>query len=98
MATFWHALGLGCLVFAGTLIVLALFLLIQLLIEGITDRLEGRRQRRIARIEAELDAKAADLHRTILAIAGQLADERGRASQEMSTAASLVSRKIPPTD
>jgi hypothetical protein len=55
-----------------------------------------RRQRRIARIEAELDAKSEQLRDTILAIAEQLADEREQTSQAMHLAALDAAKKAPP--
>lgn len=90
---FWHALGAGICFFAWTLVGLVLYLLIQILVESIRDWAKERRRRRIARIEAELDAKSEQLRRTILSLAQQLADERDEASRKMSREAFLASGK-----
>jgi hypothetical protein len=71
-------------------------LFVQIAVENITDWLDERRRRRIVRIEAELDAKAAELRRTILGLAEQLAAERDEASRAMTRAAFLASGKTPP--
>lgn len=90
-------LSLGCFFLSGALGCVGLYLLGQMIIESIRDGLERRHQRRIARIEAELDAKQAELHRTILNISTQLAAESDEVSREMARQSSLTSRKSPPT-
>lgn len=97
MEAFWHALSLGCFFISGVIGCVGLYLLGQMIIESIRDGLERRHQRRIARIEAELDEKQAELRRTILNLATQLAAERDEVSREMARQASLTSRKSPPT-
>lgn len=95
--TFWHIVDLALVLFGGTLAGLVSLLLIQTLIESITYSIKQRRQRRIARIEAELDAKQEQLRRTILSLAQQLAAERDETSRQMARAAFLTSGKTPPT-
>ncbi|RRJ85682.1 hypothetical protein EG850_12225 [Gulosibacter macacae] len=74
------------------------YLYLRIAAEYVVDVLAARRRRRIARIEAELDAKAAELRRTILALADQLAAERDEASRAMTRAAFLASGATPPSD
>lgn len=63
----------------------------------ILDELALARQRRIARIEAELDAKSEQLPRTILNLAEQLAAERDEVSRELTEQAFLASGKTTPS-
>ncbi len=62
----------------------------------ILDELVLARPRRIARIEAELDAKSEQLRRTILNLAEQLAADRDEASKAMTRRAFLTSGVTPP--
>lgn len=95
--TFWHALNAGGFFLGATLVCVTLVLLIPTLVEAVTYWAEQRRRRRIARIEAELDAKSEQLRRTILGLAEQLADERDEASRQLARAAFLASGKAPPS-
>lgn len=63
----------------------------------ILDELALARQRRIARIEAELDAKSEQLRRTILNLAEQLAAERDEVSRKLTEQAFLASGKTTPS-
>lgn len=76
------------------------FLWFQIVLDAITDWLAQRRRRRIARIEADLDARAEELRRTILALAEQLAAERDAVSARMASAAavanSTTAKSLPP--
>lgn len=82
------ATGIGVLV--GPVVWLLLMVAV-IGIEHVNDRREYHRRRRIARIEAELDAKSEELRRTILGLAEQLAVDRDEASQQMTRAAYLAS-------
>lgn len=93
MGTVWDLISLGCIIVGLATGGFVLYVLIQTLVEEITDWLQRRHRRRIARIEMELDAKSEQLRRTILAIAQQLAAERDDASQRMAQAAQLTSRQ-----
>lgn len=84
------------LVIVTVLVLWVLFQLFLLGAESLGDWLSLRRQRRIARFEAELDAKSEQLRDTILAIAGQLADAREQTSQAMHRAALDAAKKAPP--
>lgn len=93
MDTAWDPISLGCIIVGVAAAGFVLYLLIQMLIEEITDWLQRRHRRRIARIEAELDAKSEQLRRTVLAIAEQLAAERDDTAQRMAHAAQLTTRQ-----
>lgn len=94
MDTAWDPISLGCIIIVGVVAAgFVLYLLIQMLVEEITDWLQRRHRRRIARIEAELDAKSEQLRRTVLEIAQQLAAERDAAAQQMAHAAQLTARR-----
>jgi len=95
--TLWHGLSMGVTLAGLTLLALGIVLFVQFLVEAVTDWFARRRQARIAAIEAELDAKQAELRRTILSLATQLAAERDEVSREMARQASLTFRKNPPT-
>ena len=95
---FWHTLGIGSCFLAVTLLSLALCFLINALVEGVGWWVAERRRRRIAQIDAELDAKSEQLRRTILSLAEQLAAEQGEASRQMIRAAFLVTGKTTPLD
>jgi hypothetical protein len=95
--TLWHGISMSFALVGLILLTLALVLIAQLLIEEATAWFERRRQARHAAIEAELDAKQAELRRTILNLAQQLAAERDMVSREMARQAFLASGKTPPT-
>ncbi|QZY52865.1 hypothetical protein [Leucobacter tenebrionis] len=97
MTAIGSVLSAGCFLVAGAYICVGLYLLGQMLIESIRDRLERRRQRRIARIEAELDEKQERLRQAIFSLATQLAAERDEASRQMTRQARLSAEKTPPT-
>lgn len=58
---------------------------------------EEWRKRRRARIEAELNAKAEQLRRTILSLADELAADREEASKALTRAMFLTSGRNPST-
>jgi len=95
--TLWHGLSMGVTLAGLTLLALGIVLFVQFLVEAVTAWFARRRQARIAAIEAELDAKQAELRRTILNLAQQLAAERDMVSREMARQAFLASGKTPPT-
>ena len=93
MDAVWNLISLGCVVVGLAAAGFVLYLLIQMLVEEVSDWLQRRHRRRIAQIEAELDAKSEQLRQTILAIAEQLAAERDDTSQRMAQAAHLTARQ-----
>lgn len=88
------ATGIGIL--AG-LVLWTLLLLVVNGVENLSDWLDHRRTARVARIEAELDAKARELRRTIYSLAEQLAAERDDVSRQMTRTAYLASGTAKPT-
>lgn len=88
MDAFWHTTGLSFVLIGVVLIVAAVCLLFQMMLEAVSDWLDQRRERRIARIEAELDVKSEELRRTIFAIADGIAADRERAARTMREVAS----------
>lgn len=94
--TFWHAISVACFFLCGTLLGITLYLLVQLFVEDVAQWMKERRERRVTRIEAELDAKSEQLRRTILSLAEQLVAERSEAARQMTRHAFLTSRRTPP--
>lgn len=90
MSEILHATGgiIAILLIAAAVYCITVFIL---------DELVLARRRRIARIEAELDAKSEQLRRTILSLAEQLAAERDEVSREMTQQAFLSSGRTPPS-
>lgn len=64
----------------------------------LVDWWRDRRQRRIARIEAELDRQQAELRATILHLANQLGADAHEARKALIRESFLASGKVPPPE
>ena len=67
-------------------------------LEWLVDWWRDRRQRRIARIEAELDRQQAELRATILHLADQLGADAHEARKALIRESFLASGKVPPPE
>lgn len=67
-------------------------------LEWLVDWWRDRRQRRIARIEAELDRQQAELRATILNLANQLGADAHEARKALIRESFLASGRVPPPD
>lgn len=67
-------------------------------LEWLVDWWRDRRQRRIARIEAELDRQQAELRATILHLANQLGADAHEARKALIRESFLASGKVPPPE
>lgn len=78
-------------VFVAIVLVTAACILVWALIDLANDLCADWRERRAARIEAELDAQAEQLRKTILELADELAQDRDEASRQLTRAMFLTS-------
>jgi hypothetical protein len=85
-------------IIGGIVAIVLLALTLYLVLVFLLDEIARRRQRRLARIEAELDAKSEQLRRTILSLAEQLAADRDQTAREMTRQAFLQGRETMPDD
>lgn len=67
-------------------------------LEWLVDWWRDRRQRRIARIEAELDRQQAELRATILNLANQLGADAHEARKALIRESFLASGRVPPPE
>ncbi len=67
-------------------------------LEWLVDWWRDCRQRRIARIEAELDRQQAELRATILQLANQLGADAHEARKALIRESFLASGKVPPPE
>jgi enoyl reductase-like protein len=67
-------------------------------LEWLVDWWRDRRQRRIARIEAELDRQQAELRATILHLANELGADAHEARKALIRESFLASGKVPPPE
>lgn len=67
-------------------------------LEWLVDWWRDRRQRRITRIEAELDRQQAELRATILHLANQLGADAHEARKALIRESFLASGKVPPPE
>jgi uncharacterized membrane protein YbhN (UPF0104 family) len=67
-------------------------------LEWLVDWWRDRRQRRIARTEAELDRQQAELRATILNLANQLGADAHEARKALIRESFLASGRVPPTE
>ncbi len=67
-------------------------------LEWLVDWWRDRRQRRIARIEAELDRQQAELRATILHLANQLGADAHEARKALIRESFLASGRVPPPE
>jgi F0F1-type ATP synthase membrane subunit b/b' len=77
-------------VFVAIVLVAAACILVWALIDLASDLCADWRERRAARIEAELDAKSEQLRKTILELAEELAQDRDEASRQLTRAMFLT--------
>lgn len=67
-------------------------------LEWLVDWWRDRRQRRIARIEAELDRQQAEMRATILHLANQLGADAHEARKALIRESFLASGRVPPPE
>jgi hypothetical protein len=67
-------------------------------LEWLVDWWRERRQRRVARIEAELDRQQAELRATILNLANQLGADAHEARKALIRESFLASGRVPPPE